>query len=88
LPEGVDSLLIPKQNASALHAKNAMLIPSLVLNMIMEAKLLEPAVLIPMLSTKFQEFDRPSPTGKVCSVLCPVLEFLWAFHHQLIPATT
>jgi hypothetical protein len=44
--------------------------------------------LIPLLSAKFQEFNRSSTTVKACTILQPVLEFFWAVHKKLIPATT
>jgi hypothetical protein len=43
--------------------------------------------LIPILSATFQEFDRASTTVKACTVLRPVLEFLWAVLHKKIPST-
>jgi len=45
------------------------------------------AALIPVLSSKFQEFDKASTSIKACTILRPVLEFLWATHKKLIPAT-
>jgi hypothetical protein len=43
-----------------------------------------PVNLIPVLSDKFQGFDRASPTVKACTLLRPVLEYLWAVHKNLI----
>jgi len=59
----------------------------MVLNTILEANSTNAASLIPILSTKFQEFDKTSSSIKACTVLRPVLEFLWATHKKLIPAT-
>jgi len=76
----LDALIVAEQNISVVKFKNSLWIPPLVLSTILEAKSLAPAVLIPLLSAKFQEFDRSSTTVKACTVLRPVLEFLWATH--------
>lgn len=44
----------------------------------MEANTTDPASLIPILSEAFQTFDRSSEQVKACTILRPVLEFLWA----------
>ncbi len=64
-----------------------MIIPPLVYVSILEANILIPADLIPLLSNKFQEFDRTSPSVKACTILQAVLEYLWAAHHKKIPST-
>jgi hypothetical protein len=84
----LDALIVAEQNISVVKFKNSLWIPPLVLSTILEAKSLAPAVLIPLLSAKFQEFDRSSTTVKACTVLRPVLEFLWATHKKLVPTTT
>jgi hypothetical protein len=86
--ESIDTLGIPDQNPMILCTKFNLFIPPLVLNMILDAKSLVPSVLIPILSSaKFQEYDRTSATIKACTILRPILEFLWAAHHKLDPAT-
>jgi hypothetical protein len=72
----LDTLVVPDQNPSVARFKNSLWIPPLVLNTIFEGKSLDPAVLIPLLSTKFQEFDRSSSSVKACTILRPVLEYL------------
>ncbi|MFN9981473.1 MAG: hypothetical protein ACK53Y_16230, partial [bacterium] len=37
------------------------------------------------MSTKFQEYDRTSTQVKACTLLRPVLVFLWAVHKKLVP---
>ncbi len=59
-----------------------MVVPPLVLTTILESKSLSPAVLIPALSSKFQGFDRTSSNVKACTILRPVLEYLWAVYHK------
>ncbi len=83
----LDSLTVQEQTASITRIKNSLWIPPLVLTSILEAKSLVPAELIPLLSVKFQEFDRSSTTVKACTILRPVLEFLWAVHKKLVPPT-
>jgi hypothetical protein len=77
-PEAAD------QNPSVFKGKLGIVIPPLVLTSILEADTMIPANLIPILSNKFQEFDRTSPTVKACTLLRPVLEYLWAVHKNLI----
>ncbi len=72
----VDALTVPEQNPSAYRGKSSLNVPPLVLNAILEAPSLVPAALIPILSTKFQEFDRSSNHAKACTTLRSVLEFL------------
>jgi hypothetical protein len=69
----LDALVVADQNTSVVKFKNSLWIPPLVLSKILEAKSLVPAVLIPLLSAKFQEFDRLSTTVKACTVLRSVL---------------
>jgi hypothetical protein len=52
-----------------------MWIPPLVLNTILEENLSSAAALIPVLTSKFQEFDKASTSIKACTILRPVLEF-------------
>jgi hypothetical protein len=85
-----DSLkkLLPQEPlSSAFKGKQTMLVPPLVLVTILETKSLSPVVLIPALSAKFQKFDRASTTVKACTVLLPVLEFLWAVYHKKVPSS-
>jgi hypothetical protein len=84
----LDSLVVPDQNPSTAHFKNSLWIPPLVSVAILEADSLIPSVLIPMLSSKFQEFDRSSTSTKACTIMRLVLEFLWAVHKKLVPPTT
>jgi len=85
--EAIETLQASDQNSSSYKGKQSLLVPPLVTITILEAKTRVPAKLIPILSTKFQEFDRSSSTVKACTVLRPVLEFLWAAHHKKIPST-
>jgi hypothetical protein len=64
-----------------------MVVPPLVLVTILETDSLSPEVLIPDLSAKFQEFDRSSQSVKACTILRPVLDFLWAVAHKKVPAS-
>lgn len=57
----------------------------LVLTLILEAKTLCPASLIPILSCKFKEIDGSSTQAKACTSLCPIIEFLWAASKKLVP---
>jgi hypothetical protein len=83
----LNGLLVPDQNPPMARFKNSMWIPPLVSTSILEAKNLSPEELIPLLSAKFQEFDKSSPNVKACTTLRPVLEFLWAVHKKLVPQT-
>lgn len=71
-------------NPTTFRGKIGMVVPPLVLVSILESNLF-PAQLIPILLNKLQEFDRSSPTVKACTLLWPVLEFLWAVHKNIIP---
>jgi len=84
----LDTLVVPEQNPSITRCKNSLWVPPLVYSTILEAKSMVPAVLVPLLSAKFQEFDRSSTSVKACTLLRPVLEFLWAVHTKLVPTTT
>jgi len=70
----LDSLTVQEQTASITRIKNSLWIPPLVLTSV-------------LLSVKFQEFDRSSTMVKACTILRPVLEFLWAVHQKLVPPT-
>jgi len=83
----LDALVVPDQNPLMARLKNSLWVPPLVLSNILDAKSLAPSDLIPLLSVKFQEFNRSSTNVKACTILQPVLEFLWAVHKKLIPAT-
>jgi hypothetical protein len=63
-----------------------MLVPPLLLVTILETKLSSPALLIPALLAKFQEFNRSSATVKSCTILHPVLDFFWAVYHRKVPS--
>ena len=80
----VQALQVPDQNPPVFRGKSSILIPPLVLTAILESTSLDPSQLIPILSAKFQEFDRTSPTVKACTILRPVLEFLWGVHMKLV----
>jgi hypothetical protein len=84
----VNNLQVPDQNPSVFRGKVSLIVPPLVKDAILELGSLVPSVLIPMLSTKFQEFDRTSNSVKACTSLRPVLEYLWAAHQKRIPPTT
>jgi len=84
----LDALVVPVQNPTIACFKNSLWAPPLVSATILEAKSLVPAILIPLLSSKFQEFDRASSSVKACTVLRPVLEFLWAVHKKFVPPMT
>jgi hypothetical protein len=85
--ENVASLTVPDQNPSVFRGKNSLVVPPLVLTTILDAKTLCPATLLPLLSQKFQEFDRTSTHAKACTSLRSVLEFLWAVYKKLVPPT-
>jgi len=70
--------LFPQEISNCIYkGKQTMVVPPLVLTTILEATSLSPAVLIPALSSKFQEFDRTSTNVKACTILRLVLEYLW-----------
>jgi len=83
----IEALVVTDQGPPMAHFKNGLWVPPLVLATILEAKSLVPATLIPLLSSKFQEFDRASTSIKACTILRLVLEFLWAVHKKLVPST-
>jgi hypothetical protein len=83
----VIALTVPEQNPSVYRGKSSLVVPPLVLTTILEAKTLCPAALIPILSQKFQEFDRTSTNAKACTSLRPVLEYLWATYKKTVPPT-
>jgi hypothetical protein len=85
--EAIDILLPPEQVTSYYKGKQVLIVPPLVTVTILESNSLLPAVLIPALSSKIQEFDRWSATVKACMILRPVLKFLWAVHHKKVPPT-
>jgi len=85
--EAVNSLTVPDQNPILVKCKACLWIPPMVLTTILEENLYNPAALIPLLSTKFQEFDKSSTSTKACTILRPVIEYLWAVHKKLIPAS-
>jgi hypothetical protein len=81
----IDALMVPDQNPSSAKVKNSVWLPPLALLTVLEAKSQNPTVLIPLLSLKFQEFDRSSSNVKACTILFPILEYLWAVHKKLVP---
>jgi len=85
--DALKSLLPQDQSTNVFKGKRSIMVPPLVWSTILETKSLLPAVLIPALSAKFQEFDRTSPNVKACTVLRPVLEFLWGVYHKKVPAS-
>jgi hypothetical protein len=86
--KAIETLQAQDQNSPGFKGKQMMIVPPLVTVTILEAKMLDPGKLIPILSNKFQEYDRSSRTVKACTILRPVLEFLWAVHHKKVPSTT
>jgi len=83
----VEALSVPDQGPAMARFNHSLWIPPLVLTTILEAKTLLPAELIPLLSLKFQEFDRSSHSVKACTILRPVLEFLWGVHKCQVTPT-
>jgi len=83
-PESVRLLQVGEQNSSLFKGKLGIIVPPLVLTSVLEENTMEPSHLIPSLSNKFQEFDRSRPTVKACTLLRPVLEFLWGVYKSLI----
>jgi hypothetical protein len=77
-------LQVPEQNPSVFHGKSSIIIPPLLLTAILDAASMDPTQLIPILSAKFQEFNHTSPTMKACTILRPVLEYLWAVHLKIV----
>ncbi len=60
------------------------MVPPLVSTTILTLPSSDPFELIPLLSATFQDFDRTSDTIKACTLLRPVLEFLWAVSKKMI----
>jgi hypothetical protein len=85
--EALKNLLPQDPSTTSYKGKQTMVVPPLVLVTILETDSLPPEVLIPALSAKFQEFNRSSQTVKACTILRPVLEFLWAVAHKKGPAS-
>jgi hypothetical protein len=81
------NLLPQDPNTNHYKEKQVIVVPPLVSTTILEVKSLLPAVLILILLGKFQEFDRFSSIVKACTVLCLVLEFLWAAQLRKVPST-
>jgi hypothetical protein len=80
----VEALQVLEQNPSVFYGKSSIIIPPLVLTAILDAASMDPTQLIPILSAKFQEFNRTSPAMKACTILRPVLEYLWAVHLKIV----
>jgi hypothetical protein len=55
--ENVASLVIPDQNPPVFRGQSSLIIPPLVLTTVVDANTLCPASLIPIMSSKLQEFD-------------------------------
>ncbi len=85
--EAIDILLAPEQVTSYYKGKQVITVPPLAMVTILESNSLLPAILIPALSSKFQEFDRSSATVTACTILRPVLVFFWVVHHKKVPPT-
>jgi hypothetical protein len=83
-PEAANLLQVAEQNPSTFKGKIGPHCSPLVLTTILEASAMDLAQLIPILLEKLRDFDRSSPTVKACTVLHPVLEYLWAIHKSLI----
>jgi hypothetical protein len=84
--EEVEALTKTATNQSKLRCKNVFFVPPLVTATILEANTTDPAALIPLLSKAFHLFDRSSEQTKACTILRPVLEFLWAVsEHKISP---
>jgi hypothetical protein len=77
----------PGSVSTKFQGKRTMIVPPLVYIPILEANTLIPKDLIPLFSNKFQEFNRMSPSVKACTILRPVLEYLWAAHILIIAKT-
>jgi hypothetical protein len=83
-PKAVALLQVADQNPSMFKGKLGMVVPPLVLTTVLNSNTMDPAHLIPVLSSDFQDFDRSSPMVKACTLLRPVLEYLWVVHKNLI----
>jgi hypothetical protein len=64
----LNSIVVPDQNPPVARFKNSLWIPPLVLTTVLEGNSLDPAVLIPALSLKFQESVYDFKTGVRISV--------------------
>ncbi len=82
--EMLQTLSVPETNPPRLRCKNILVLPPLVRDILLASPSLDPLSLIPVLSDKFQTFDRASETVKACQLLRPVLEYLWAAHKKQI----
>jgi hypothetical protein len=82
--DSLQALTVPEANPPRLKCKSILMVPPLVSNAIRSSLSMDPADLIPVLSATFQEYDRGSETVKACTLLCPVLEFLWAVKQKLL----
>jgi hypothetical protein len=71
------ALTLATRNPTILRCRNTMLIPPLVTKSILEANTLDPATLLIVLVQEFKDFDSTSDTIKPCTLLRPVIEFLW-----------
>jgi hypothetical protein len=85
--EAIQNLQPQDQSSSLFKGKQVMVVPPLVSVTILETKSLLPSVSIPVLSSKFQEFDPLSSTVKACTILRLLLEYLWGVHHEMVPST-
>ncbi len=82
--DSLNALTVPETNPTKLRCKSILMLPPLVSTTILTSPSLDPFELIPLLSATFQDFDRTSDTIKACTLLRPVLEFLWAVSKKLI----
>jgi hypothetical protein len=82
--EALETLTVPDTNPTKLRCKCVLMVPPLGSTTILTSPSMDPFELIPLLSATFQDFDRTSETVKACTLLRPVLEFLWAAKKKLI----
>jgi hypothetical protein len=82
--DALESLSVPDANPPKLRCKSIIMAPLLVSTRIMTTQSADPFHLIPILSAAIQDYDRSSETLKACTLLRPVLEFLWAAKKGLI----
>ncbi len=82
--ESSAALTVPDSNPTKLRCKCILMVPPLVSTTILTSPSMHPFELIPLLSATFQDYDRSSETVKACTLLRPVLEFLWAASKKLI----
>ncbi len=83
--DSIHALTTSDNTSSKLRSKNIMIVPPLVLSTIVNAGTLDPEPLMLLLTDAFKEYDRTSETVKACTVLRPVIEFLWAASKNLLP---